>query len=250
MDKILQAHFSQSVKFFENDFLKRWNIKPYSNPNAPAIFLGVCRPEDVTVINNHKDFKLVCNTGKLRDIFHLINSENVVVTATMGGLADDERFNLEPTYQYKEASFEIKDFSPFLPNPLGPKVYCYLGNESGKHVMGYEVAMEVKERIPFEMIIGMQGKSMNYVKENYYDQCFVNLKPSITGGLTTACELAHMGRFTISNSKAPFCKGWETVDDIVNIINQECFKINSIQPSIIGNFFNVDKKWKEVSFWL
>jgi hypothetical protein len=247
---INQCRFSKSVAFFQEDFMKKWNLVPYHNTNAPAIFVGVYRPEDVAAINNHKGFKVVCNTGKLRDIFLNINPKNVVVTATMGGCVDTSNDILKLKYKFKTCSFPIKDFSSFKPNPLGEKVYCYLGNESGKFVMGYEIAKQVQKRIPFEIIIGMQGNSMDFVKQNFYDKCFINLKPSVTGGLTSATELAYMGRYTISNSITPFCKKFNCVDDIIKIIYQESVKIGTIQPSVVGDFFTTGNEWKEVKFWL
>jgi hypothetical protein len=247
---VVQCRFSQSVKFFQQGFMDRWNLRYYFSAHQPAIFVGVYRPEDVDIINNHRGFKIVANTGKLRDIFWNINPTDTFVTGIMGGVMDPEREKLFDTYTFIETSFPIKDFSTFKPTPLGSSIYCYLGNESGKHIMGYDLIEQIRKRTNFDIIIGMQGHSMDYVKENFYNKCFINIKPSITGGLTGACELAYMGRRTVSNAKAPFCLPYNSIDDILRIIDQESSKIGTLQPSCINRFFTTGEEWKHLRFWL
>lgn len=38
---IKQCRFSNSVKFFEPEFLKLWKLNEYSNINQSAVFVGV-----------------------------------------------------------------------------------------------------------------------------------------------------------------------------------------------------------------
>jgi hypothetical protein len=115
--------------------------------------------------------------------------------------------------------------------------------------MGYQFVLELKEYIPFRIIYGYQGNSINYVRDHFYNECFVNLKPNIVGGFTTAQELAYMGRKTISNSKASFCIPYKNVKEAARAVMEEAKKIGTIQPSCIGDYFNIDKEWKQVAFW-
>ena len=59
-----------------------------------------------------------------------------------------------------------------------------------------------------------------------------------------------MGRRTISNTIAPFCMGYKSVEDIVRIINEESKKIGIIQASKLGNYFDTGEEWREEKFWL
>jgi hypothetical protein len=228
--QINQVRFSKSVKFFEKGFCEKWDMKPYHDVNAPCFFVGIYRSEDVSVINSHKGFKVVWNSGRPREIFSYVNKDAIVM------VGNGIKFSL-PGYKVKEVNIEIKDYSMFQPSPMGNKIYCYLGNEKGKDIMGYDFIEELKGRVEHEIIIGMQGHGMDWVKENYYDKCFVNIKPNITGGITTATELAYMGRYTVSNTDLPYCIGYKSIDDVAEIIKEQSKKIGTTQKPIIGDFF-------------
>jgi len=135
----------------------------------------------------------------------------------------------------------------FKPNPLGDNIYCYLGDESSKQIMGFSFMEKLKRETSFNIIYGFLGNNIEYVKEHYYDKCFINIKPNIVGGITTAVELAYMGRFTISDAKAPFCIN--SLDNILSLIDQESKKIGTIQQSCIGNYYNAGDEWKLIKYW-
>ncbi len=241
---IEQVRFSSGVKFFEADFCKRWNLNLYSDIDAPCLFAGVYFPEDIRAINDHKGFKVVWNWGGIGDFFNNLDPVNVVVM--MSPFINHD--SISDKYKKKKANIQIKDFSMFTPNKLGDKVYCYLGNPNVQDQYGYEVVEKLKKEIEFEVIYGYLGHSINFIKEQYYDNCFVNIKTKVIGGMTTATELAYMGRMTISNTKAPFCIDYK--DNILDIIREESKKIGTIQPSMIGDFFDTGEEWKQLKFWL
>ena len=156
--------------------------------------------------------------------------------------------SISDKYKKKKGNIQIKDFSMFTPNKLGDKVYCYVGNRSVQDQYGYDLLEKLKKEIEFDVVYGFLGHSIEFVKENYYDNCFVNIKVRLMGGMTTSTELAYMGRMTISNTKAPFCINY--TDDILDIIREESKKIGTIQPSVVGDFFDVGAEWKQLEFWL
>jgi hypothetical protein len=240
-----QVRFSNSVKFFEEGFCERWGVTTYRDLTAPCFFAGVYNMNDVKVINNHKGFKLIWNPGRVREIFNHISPQNVIV---MEGWVDCSSINKR--FKVKQSCIEIKDFSMFTPNPLGNKIYCYLGNSRLKEVMGYSFIESIRKKVLFEVIYGYQGHNIQYVKERYYDNCFVNIKPSITGGFTTAQELAFMGRKTLSNAFAPFCTSYKSITEVIEFIQEESKKIGTIQPSCMGDFINMDEEWKQLNTWI
>jgi len=240
-----QVRFSNSVKFFEEGFCNRWGVIPYRDLEAPCFFAGVYNMNDVKVINNHKGFKLIWNPGRVREIFKHIHSQNVVV---MEGWIDCSSIN--KGFKVKQSCIEIKDFSMFTLNPLGNKIYCYLGNARLKEVMGFLFVESIRKKVPFEVIYGYQGHNIQYVKEHYYDNCFVNIKPSITGGFTTAQELAFMGRKTLSNAQAPFCIPYKSITEAVEFIQEESKKIGTMQPSCMDGFITMGEEWKQLNTWV
>jgi len=200
--------------------------------------------DDVRAINNHKGFKVVWNPGRLRSAFNKLNPENMVVM-----IGNGIESSVNESYKVKHVNIEIKDFSMFKANTLGPCVYWYLGNSKSRGLYGYDQLEMIKSRIPFHIIDGFQGHDMDYVKEQYYDKCFVNVKPIIHGGLTSATELAFMGRKTISNTKAPFCVGYADIDHMVDLIMEESKKIGTIQPDLASSSFESTDAWRYEQFW-
>ena len=245
---IKQVRFSKSVKFFKPGFCKYWDVVDYHDVNAPCLFVGVYNMDDVAVLNAHKGLKIIWQTGSIKSCFSKVSPVNAVVK--LKSVDKKEYESIKKVFKTKEAYFPIKDFSGFTkPVPLGNKIYCYLGHKKGRAVMGGALIDEIKKYVPFEIIEGYLGHDMEYVKEHYYNHCFVNIKPNVSGGFTTATELAYMGRWTISNANAPFCKPYDTILDIVKLIFEESEKIGTIQPSCVGDLFDTGKEWKNEEFW-
>ena len=114
--------------------------------------------------------------------------------------------------------------------------------------MGFSFMEKLKRETSFNIIYGFLGNNIEYVKEHYYDKCFVNIKPHIVGGTTTAVELAYMGRYTISDAKAPFCIN--SLDNILHLIDQESKKIGTIKDPVIGDYYNTGAEWMNENFWI
>jgi len=242
---IRQARFSDKIKHFAEGFYQKWNVVPYYDINASAIFLGVYDDDDVSVINKHQGLKVVWNTGQLRGCFMRIDPKNVVVINS-----DRQRIaSLKERYRLKKTMFPIKDFSDFKPVPMGDKIYCYLGAERMKREYGYDVIEKFKEISPFEIIYGFLEHSVEYVRDNYYASCFINIKPSIYGGNTSAIEMAYMGRYTIANIPSPFYLGYAELDDMLAIVMNESKKIGTIPNPVIGKFFDTGDEWMDDDFW-
>jgi len=235
---IEQAYFSPHVKHFERGFLSRWELQTYCDKNAPCFFAGVYDMDDVDKINDHKGFAVVWNTGRLMDVFFNLRKDVIVagtdIEKDVGG------------YREKKLRLEIKDFSMFKPNPLGEHVYWYMLSTADQERYGYPLYMEIKDQIDYNIILGYAKHPIEYFKENYYDRCFVNIKPCINMGITTATELAKMGRYTIGDGKFPFMLG---IDDIVNKINIEAKKIGTITRDLTDDYFTTTKEWLNVNFW-
>jgi len=227
--------------------MKRWNLKDYHDINAPCLFLNINNQEDIDAVKNHKGFKLIyfANARGNEFINELKGVENMVVKA-------NPYLDVPEGIKVKEGSFEIKDYSMFKPNKLGDKIYCYVGNQNQKKWYGYERALKIQKQIDYEIIFGMQGHSIEYVKEQYYDNCFVNLNIETMGscGHITIRELARMGRRTIINTRYnyPCTIPYGNYDDIPGLINEESKKIGTVQAG--WDFHTVDGAWKNVSFWL
>lgn len=228
--------------------MNRWRLNEYNSIYEPCVFFGIYNEADIQSVLNHRGFKLICFTNAWCNNFieRFVGVDNLVVkTNTWVKKLDG--------IKYKDnVIFEIKDYSMFRPNPLGDKIYCYVGNGKNVPKDGYERAKRLEKKIKYKILYGILGNSIKTIKENYYDKCFVNLNLSTDGGggLTTVRELGLMGRLSIMNTevKYPQIIPYEDDDDIVRIINEESKKIGSIQKGY--DVHNTGEEWLNVDFWL
>lgn len=242
---ITQCRFSENVKHFESGFAQRWGLSGYEDINAPCFFAGVYTDEDVKAINDHRGFVVVWNTSHERPCFNQIRTD-IIVMEGVGVPFSNLR------YKKKKVTIQIKDFSMFEPCPLGSKIYCYIRNlgDGAKRFFNFDMVEKASQLSGFEVIYGIRGHAMDYVKREFYDNCFLGINLNKFAGLTTATELAYMGRKTISLAQTPFCIAYKSVEDIAQIIINESKKIGTIQDPVIGDFFTADKEWKNIEFWI
>jgi len=244
---IEQVRFSNSVKFFEAGFCKRWNISTYKDKNAPCFFAGVYNMDDVKAINNHKGFKVVWNPGRIRPFFTKLESKNLIVFKRTGVI---DHSSIEGKYKIKEGRFEIKDYSLFKPNPLGDCIYCYLGTEKAKYKYGFEEVEKLRKITKFKILIGVQGRTIEQLKKDLYDNCFVYFKSALVGGGTSSNELALMGRKTVCRTTGNFYLIYDSIEQANEIIENEAKNIGKTVGSVLNkNYFDIGKEWKQVKFW-
>jgi predicted O-methyltransferase YrrM len=249
--KIEQVWIHPDISFFKENFIKKYNLLEYEDLQKPTLFFGLANHEDV--INSHKGLKFLLPASPL-DIPKLKNYENTFFICS-----DD--YPLPQTVNRKSLTPQIKDYSIFTPNPLGDKVYLYSGFKNGWDLSDSNLVNEIQKRISYEIITTSHLSltdyyDLTYLKRNYYDRSFINLNLTNFHGLSTVIELGLMGRKTIIKRSPvtsiqridfPNFMYYETVEDIITIINEESKKIGTTQPSIQAH--NVGDEWLNLSFW-
>jgi hypothetical protein len=249
--KIEQAKFSYSIDLFRNDFLNKWKISEYHDKNKACFFAGVYSQNDIDIINQHKGFKVVWFTGADYKNAFKINPKNVVVRLGKS-MPDDYLDAIKNRFFCKTASFPIKDFSKFKPVPLGNHIYIYGRNKQdfANNYLKIETAKEISAITGIPLLIGYLGNSIDYTIKHLYSRSFINLKLNDLAGVTSALEMAYMGRYTIGNSNFPFCINYFTKDDIVKRILEQSKRIGFMPKNLANSFFTVGDEWKFVKFWL
>jgi hypothetical protein len=251
MDKFLQAYVAPSIKFFKNNFLTKYGLVEYYDQNKPAIFFGAIESSDI--INNHKGYKLIIPCTPI-DYPTIKDYEKTILMCS-------DNFKLPINVIRKSLTPQIKDYELFKPNPLGDKIYFYSGFKSGWNFKT-EFISELQKKIDYEIITTNHNKlneyhSIEYLKDNYYDKTFLNLNFSDGNGLASVIELGLMGRKTIFNPKIenniqriefPNFINYNSMEDIIRIINEESKKIGTIQNPIDAH--NIKDEWLDLNFWL
>jgi hypothetical protein len=253
MNRITQAYVSQNLNFFKSNFLKRYNLEEYNDVNKPALFFGA--HDSSQMIQDHKSWKLILPCIP-RDYPYIENYDKTLFICS-------DKFNLPEGVIRKSITPEIKDYSIFKPKHLGDKIYVYTGFKNGWSLNNNEIVNEIQSRIDYEIIKTSHYNLEDYydiqfLKENYYDKCFLNLNFTYGNGLSTVIELGLMGiktifKFSEENNiqrlEFPNFISYENVDDIVRIIAEESKKIGTIQEPINAHNVKGDE-WLYLDYWL
>ena len=251
-EKITQCRVAPHMKYFKKDFLNRWGLTDYTSPNEPCVFFGATSNWDA--IQKHKGFKVILSAGPTDNIdWNALNDKSNIAVIT-----GQNRFKVPEEIIFKQELIETRDFSLFKPNVLGDKVYYYSGLDcpNGKHPAFIK---QIEDECGYEIITTFfktvhDYKSVEWLKENFYDKCFINLNFRYPdSGMTTNKELGLMGRRTIQNSHyyGEVYKGmipYQNIKDVSNIIKKEAEKIGTIQDSIDSHTMKTDE-WLYLDFY-
>ena len=251
MDRFLQAYVAPEIKFFKNNFLSKYGLVEYYDKNEPAIFFGAKESSDL--INNHKGYKLIIPC--IPEDYPIIKDYEKTF------LMCSDNFILPTNVIRKSLTLEIKNYDLFKPNTMGDKIYFYSGFKSGWNFKS-DLITVLQKQIDYEIITTNHNKlndyyAIDYLKTNYYDKTFLNLNFSKGHGLASVIELGLMGRKTIFNPKIenniqriefPNFINYNSIEDIIAIINEESKKIGTIQSPIDAH--NIKDEWLYLNFWL
>lgn len=245
--KIKQASVAESALFFKSGLFEKWGFEEYSDRTKPTFFFGI--DYQVDKINNHDGIKIIYIISPYDSKFlsKLNNTKNLYII-------NSPYITYDRSYKIKNIEIELKDYSMFEPNKLGDKVYSYIGWEWRLEEFKIDILREIQKRINYEIIFGIKPSINHYNsiqnhKEEFYDNCFVNLNLSNGTGMTTVRELGLMGRKTIMNTgyNFPSIIKYRDLEDIVYLINTEAEKIGTIQEKI--DCHNISNEWLETEFW-
>lgn len=248
--KFEQAIVGETLRFFKKNFMDRWGFSEYHDINKPLVILGY--HSNKQILNTHKGWKLLI-PGTPEDIpdFSTLKGLSKIIIQTKNN-------NLIPNNVIcKKAVIEIKDYSIFTPNILGDKIYLYSGFQNGWNLKN-PLVNEIQKQINYEIITTSHQNikdyhDVSYLKSEFYDKCFINLNLTNGNGMTTVRELGLMGRKTITMRNNviydyPCIINCSSIKEIIDVINKEAQKINTIQPSI--NSHTVGSEWLDLDWWI
>jgi hypothetical protein len=251
MNRVKQAFVAPSIKFFKENFLSVNNLIDYHSDTEPSVFFGAA--ESSSLINKHKGYKIILPCHPT-DYPVIENYKNTLFICS-------DNYQLPNSVIRKSITPRIKNYDLFKPNLLGDKIYFYSGFKSGWNFKT-DFITELQKKINYEIITTNHNTlndyySINHLKNNYYDKTFLNLNFSAGTGLASMKELGLMGRKTIFNPKIknniqrlefPNFINYNSVEDIIRVINEESKKIGTIQSPIDPH--NVGDEWLDLDFWI
>jgi hypothetical protein len=241
---------------FSDRLKKRYGFVDYYDINSPCFFWGGLG--EIEKINYHRGLKIIkfITPSDCETLNDLENSDNLFII-------NDPLLKPIKNYKFANIEFEYQDYSIFKPKILGDKIYSYMRDpiEFQKNTI-----IEIQKKINYEIIFGGEVSNAKYydtlenLKTNYYDKCFLSLNLSGKHGYTTVRELGLMGIKTVMSSPYKFpsirqLKNYSRIgnqvnidiDEIVQIIIDESKKIGVIQEGF--NPHNINDEWLYVDFW-
>jgi hypothetical protein len=256
---ISQVYISPALEnTFGENFRKFWNLRKYDSPNLPAVFFGLYTKFDLEVLSNHNSISLIIWGGGDMKKESLELSKKVILNKkgfTFAYPGEFSKILSQSGIPHKQLYVPIKDYSNFIPLPLGDKIYVYRGVKGTRssYFQWDSVICPLIEYFGENKIIYTDNLSISELIENYYSKCFIYVKPTPKGGCTAMFELAHMGRKTVGqgHENLPNFIEYNNVNHLIKIIEKESKNIGTLQEKVSSDIRSVflDSSWLDLNFW-
>jgi len=276
--EIKQLRVSDTLSFFKDRMMNKYNFTEYTDNKLPTIFFGIYTETDLLVLKRHKGYKVVLWSGtdidyknnknvrifmkyikRMKKIHHISNSKFI---------SDDLKYYKLP---YKNIPVCGVDASKFKPVAKGKKIYIYTSAIKPTKY-GSKMYNEVIKRLPeYKFILAANTKSIEKAKKlghkydkrlislkpenmnRIYKQCFVGLRLTRHDGISySVIEMGLCGIKCLHNGDQPNAIHYNTVDDIVRAIKKESKKIGYQHLTLSKQtkaYLKLDKRWKNTSYY-
>tara|TARA_Y100000034_G_scaffold63408_1_gene76715 strand:+ start:1330 stop:2136 length:807 start_codon:yes stop_codon:yes gene_type:complete len=267
--RIKQAYITAEANFIKSEFLSRWNLREYDNPEEPAFFWGLNNLEDLTTYNNHNNFKILHLLTTGPTVEDELSSIDLTTINLLGvDWVELEHFKSKkvPYKHLKIPYFNVDEYNPIT---LGTKIYLHAPIKKQK----VDPELEYTELtdffgkdnfcIPDVFYCELVGYEHNWrtlydLKKYWWPQSFCNIKPNAERAVVTADKLGMMGRktFTHKNNKTdrgPHFVFYKDYDDLKKIIEIESKKIGTTQYDLsteVKATFHQSDDWLYEEYWV
>lgn len=257
--RILQAYVSSTLEqTFGENFRHKYGLSKYHDTNAPSVFFGLYRLEDINLLIEHKGFSLIVWGGAdMRDSTleiakPLIKSNRAATLAFPGEFSNTlTKFSIP----HKSLYFAIKDYSSLLPTALGDKIYVYRGikGSRAKYFQWDSVISPLIDQFGEDKVIFTENLGFDELVKSYYSKAFIYVKPTPKGGCTSMIELGCMGIRTVGSGHSTFPSfiTYKNLSHLFRIIENESKKIGQIQRGVSESTFKIldNSDWLNTDFW-
>jgi hypothetical protein len=235
---IQQVKISRSISNFKR-IKQKYNLSDYVDKTSPCLFFGMYSSFDLSALKKHNGPKYVMWGGtdldsRLQRTKRMIKGLGSVDNICYISISDDLSIRMNMyLMKYYQIDFTLLNdiiFRPIDIKDRGSKIYIYNGyspNHESRY--GKNIYIQVMKRLPeFEYVTSNCLKVSYESMPGIYKQCFIGLRlTEYDGNANTVQEFQAM-ELPIIHNQSVYGIRWKTVDDVVNIINNEYQKINNI----------------------
>jgi len=272
--RIQQAYISKSLgPMFKNEFLSRWDLREYDNPEEPAFFWGLQKDKewekdrsrkgrrksvDADLYTKHKGFKILHFVGGEfnNGLLHLIDKKNAIILCTdIGEVWLCKKLKLN----HKHLKIPYFDLDFHNSSKLGDKIYSHIpsGHEVGKINPELEYSKLIQLLSKKNFCIPNSWCSIQQLVE-FFNLSYCNIKSHWLRGNVTSWRLGLMGRKTITKNEHRWAESgpqylyYNTDDELVNLVEIESEKIGTFQDELahqVRNCYHESDDWLYESYW-
>jgi len=281
---VKQVYVSSALRYFREKFRKTYNLKNYHNHYAPCFFLGIYNTNDISIIKNHRGYKIVCFGGsdilkfsqKQLDIRELTRCKNITFVAESNYIAKHLK-KMKVPYTFIPISPAITNPNTFKAVEKGPNVCIYSGIVS-PDFYNIKLCMQIISRIEgLNAIVVTNPQRYKYIQnnkrvkldyprnkvksyntlgeliKNCYSKSFLCLRLTKNdGNSATVNELGLLGIRTVHNGSQPSAISYKNAADVERIIREEMKTIGTTDTELSDKMkeFNTPKKeWFTTSYY-
>lgn len=253
------ADFTQlftEMDYFSPGIRNRWGLGEYKNSNTPTVFLSLGSPLAIKTFIKHKGYKLLYFSGSdcTPETIELVkNTPNVICIGWSPWITKILEENSIP---HKNFFLPLKHYTDFKPTQLGENIYVYKGihGDRENYFKWKEIVIPLQQIFGNDRVLYTSNQPFDKLINQYYNNCFVYVKPNERGGSTAMWELGYMGRKTISINQGdlPHVLNSNSLEETVELIIQESKKIGTLQPELstqVHNSFQNTDEWLNLDFY-
>lgn len=248
--KITQCHVAKCVRFFKDNFLKKYNLTEYKDPDSPAVFYGMYDSNELNVIEKHNSHAVVmwCGSDSVR-LENIKKCDKKNITNIIQSKFEEDDFKKAGVSNYKFIPITVADHEKLQLKavPLGDKIYAYRSQDKilqfagSDDFFGTKLINQLIEIFGKERFIFTNGLAYTHEQlyKEIYPKCFVGLRLYAHDGLSeTVIEMGIMGRKMIYNGIEPNAINYNNIDDIVNAIKEEEKNIGKTYHDLSKKVYN------------
>ena len=255
LTRIRQGHVG--CKTFSAAFMQKFGITAYKDPKAPAVFFGVYKKHVQRVLDHLGPAVLVWAGSDILNadkffISRLKKRHNYTHIAISNFISADLKKLGIPHRCLPITPFEYAGLEPC---PMGKKIYVYLPDTTTRQreFYGGKFLDALRKKMPNqEFLVTVPKKHKQEALYQLYKDCFLGLRLTPHDGMSnTVIELGLMGRKVVWNGEAPNAVHYNTLDEVVQIIQEERKHIRKTDEALakeVRKFITLSDDWLKVPY--